>query len=155
MLGADSVADRLRSPAAVTVEPLIAATVVFVTRLPMTVKFAEEPAETDTPMVTVRMIAEDSAARLSVEPVVSVVPVMSALVVFAIAFPAMAMPALAPPPATPKPSASTIDRSFAERVTAPAASTSERLVPTPVRLTAMPDSALAFDVASLIFPGVS
>ena len=70
-------------------------------------------------------MAEDSATRLSVEPVVIVDPAMSPLVVFATTLPATAMPAEPPPPETPKPSASTMDMSVAEMVTAPPAFTSD------------------------------
>ena len=126
-LGAISLAEMVTLEAAVTVESLIVAVTVLPITLPTAVTWRENPPEPDTPMVSVRMMADDSEVRSRVELVSSVEPAMVVSIVLVMTLAATAAPRAAPPlPDTPKARASIVDVSLAERVTAPVASTSER-----------------------------
>ena len=122
-----SEAQRVTSPAALTVELTISAFTVFITRLPTTDTLAAKNPDAKTPMLSMRMMAEDSEVMLRVEAVSTIDPVIPVQTVFRISFSARAMPAEAAPPDTPKENASTLELSLADRVIEPSASTSDPL----------------------------
>ncbi len=127
--GATSFADRLTSPAATIVDPVINDDSVLVITLPRPDTVTATTPEAETPTDRARMTFDDSENTVRLESVVRIESVMAARVVFVMSFTTRGtVTATVPLAATPTTRASMLDEFRAASDTAPPASTVDLVI---------------------------